>query len=1002
MNVFHLDTVTLAAADDAYVCLGLVVMLVPIALIVIAAVELHKLKKAVRQLRLRVGELEAGGVAVAPVAPSGPVPSVAPSAPSAPTVPSAPRPFLPAEALAKEGPVPAQTIPPPLPPRPPIPEPALPKPAGPPPPVAPPPPPRPARAAIDWEAFFGVKLFAWIGGFVLFLGIVFLVKYSFENNLITPAMRVVIGTVVGLALIVTGWLTATRRYRVSGQSLCATGVLVLYGNIFAAHVFYGLIELVPAFASMAIVTGAAFFLAVRMNAQVIVILGLLGGFLTPVLLSTGVDNPTALFGYIAVLNIGIAAVALRKRWDYLILLAAAGTVIMEIGWAFKFFETPKANIAFAIFLGFEALFLAIFAVQRRMNPAGNWAARAVVVVGFTALAAAFCFLSYSVLGHRPGFIFTFIFLAEAGLLALALFRSKPSVLLAPLSAFVVFVFLASWTAIYLNDALLWWGLGAYVVFALLHAGFAFWPGTGATVSKNAAWQGYAPLLPLVLICLCVAKNETSSAVWLCVLILNFIAIAMAFVRRSLPAVALALIVTIFAAALWIELAPLGMDIREFLLVAAGSGTFFFSAALFAARKFFPDSDNVRRNIPALAASMPFLLLLMALAKLPIVNPTPFFITAFFLAVLLLGLGVISRTSWLALIALAFTWAVESEWQGLHFTRGYGSLALGWQLAFLLLFLGYPFFTAEERKPLPWAVGALAGPLHFALIYEIIRTTFPEMRNGLVPGAFILPYAVGTFFLIKKRGVIPSSGDSRLAWQAGTALFFVSLIFPIQFEREWITLGWAFEGFALLCLFRVVPNRGLRYVGVGLLAVVFARLALNSAVLEYHQRSATPIWNWYLYGYGLPIVFLFAGAWLFRPPRQSSFERTAPTLLYSLGAILAFLLLNIEIADYFSVGPTLTFSFSGNFARDMTYSIAWALYAFALLLVGMKQKTGWVRYAGVALLLFTLGKLFLHDLSSLNQLYRIGAFIGVAIILIVASFVYQRFLVPKIKETKLEP
>jgi uncharacterized membrane protein len=61
---------------------------------------------------------------------------------------------------------------------------------------------------------------------------------------------------------------------------------------------------------------------------------------------------------------------------------------------------------------------------------------------------------------------------------------------------------------------------------------------------------------------------------------------------------------------------------------------------------------------------------------------------------------------------------------------------------------------------------------------------------------------------------------------------------------------------------------------------------------------------------------------------------------------------------------------------------------------MRQRTGWVRYSGVALLVVTLAKLFLHDLSSLNQLYRIGAFIGVAIILIVASFVYQRFLVPK--------
>ena len=83
---------------------------------------------------------------------------------------------------------------------------------------------------------------------------------------------------------------------------------------------------------------------------------------------------------------------------------------------------------------------------------------------------------------------------------------------------------------------------------------------------------------------------------------------------------------------------------------------------------------------------------------------------------------------------------------------------------------------------------------------------------------------------------------------------------------------------------------------------------------------------------------------------------------------------------------------------MSYSIAWALFAFALLLVGMRQKSGAVRYAGLALLLVTLAKLFLHDLGNLNQLYRIGAFIGVALILIVISFVYQRFLVPKVEKS----
>jgi len=979
---------------DLSICLGLVFLLLPIVLIVLGVVEIQKLKKTVRELGSRLGALESRdrGV-IAPAAPvqtgtTAPV-TEAVSPPPSPTIPRAVPPPVSTPPVVPE-PVPPRivpSVPPPLPP---------PRPAGPPPP--PPPLPSPPQAAIDWEAFLGVKLFAWIGGFVLFLGIIFLVKYSFDNNLITPAMRVVIGTVVGLALIVTGWLTSTRGFRVSGQSLCATGVLVLYGNIFAAHVYLNLIALVPAFASMAIVTAAAFFLAVRMNAQVIVVLGLLGGFLTPGLLSTGVDNPVALFGYIAVLNVGIAAIALRKRWAYLILLAAAGTALTEFAWGWKFFETPKANIAFVVFLGFEAQFLAIFAAQRRKDPAANWATSAVVLLGFTALAAAFSFLGYPELGRRPGFLFTVAFLAEAGLLALIFLRSKPTALLAPAGGLAVFAFLATWTGIYLNDALLWWGLGGYVVFALLHAGFALWPRGDSTPPTEGVWQSYVPLLPLVLICLCVGKSETSAAVWLCVLVLNVIAVGVAFTRRSLPAVALALVVTIFAAALWILTAPPEIDLRGFLIVVAGAGAFFFSAVLFGARRFFPDSENVRRNLPALAAAMPFLLLLMAIAKLPIVNPTPFFITAFFLAVLLLGLGVVSRTSWIALIALAFTWAVEREWQAIHFTESYGTLAIGWQVAFFLLFLGYPFFTAEDRKPLPWAVGALSGPLHFWLIYEIIRMAFPDLRNGLVPAAFVLPCAVGALFLIKKQQVIPASGDARLAWQAGAALFFVSLIFPIQFEREWITLGWALEGLALLWLFRVVPHRGLRYVGVGLLCVAFVRLALNPAVLEYHPRAATPIWNWYLYGYGLPILCMFGGAWLCRPTPQTAFERATPTLLNSLGAILTFLLLNIEIADYFSIGPTLTFSFSGNFARDMTYSIAWALFAFVLLLVGMKRKAGWVRYAGVVLLLVTLLKLFLHDLGNLSQLYRIGAFIGVAVILIVASFVYQRFLVPKNKDT----
>jgi uncharacterized membrane protein len=111
--------------------------------------------------------------------------------------------------------------------------------------------------------------------------------------------------------------------------------------------------------------------------------------------------------------------------------------------------------------------------------------------------------------------------------------------------------------------------------------------------------------------------------------------------------------------------------------------------------------------------------------------------------------------------------------------------------------------------------------------------------------------------------------------------------------------------------------------------------------------------------------------------------------------------NIEIADYFSTPgvAALTFQFSGNFARDMSYSIAWGLFALLLLIVGIRKRTVATRYAGLALLGITVLKLFFHDLSQLDQLYRIGAFIAVAIIAILASFLYQRFLAAATKSNE---
>src|SRR5260221_4829308 len=99
-----------------------------------------------------------------------------------------------------------------------------------------------------------------------------------------------------------------------------------------------------------------------------------------------------------------------------------------------------------------------------------------------------------------------------------------------------------------------------------------------------------------------------------------------------------------------------------------------------------------------------------------------------------------------------------------------------------------------------------------------------------------------------------------------------------------------------------------------------------------------------------------------PPCNRISELNAPPLLAGLGVVLSFLLLNIEIADFFSApGSTLTFQFSGNFARDMTYSIAWALFALGLLIYGIVKRIAAARYPAMGLLGVTLLKLFFHDL-----------------------------------------
>lgn len=223
------------------------------------------------------------------------------------------------------------------------------------------PPHAPARKR-DIESVIGGSWFAWAGILAVVVAVSFFLKLAFDNQWIGPGARVSMGALGGLALLVVGERLRARGMRSYAFVMSGGGILILYLSIYASYNFYQLLEQPVAFLLMALVTTIAVLLSVRLDALAVAILGLIGGFLTPVLISSGQDNEVALFTYVALLDAGVLAVAYFKRWRSLDFLSFAATVVMTLGWAVKFYDGEKLWTTLAFISVFFILYslLAIF------------------------------------------------------------------------------------------------------------------------------------------------------------------------------------------------------------------------------------------------------------------------------------------------------------------------------------------------------------------------------------------------------------------------------------------------------------------------------------------------------------------------------------------------------------------------------------------------------------------------------------------------------------------
>jgi len=872
-----------------------------------------------------------------------------------------------------------------------------------------------APAAFDWERFVGVKLFAWLGGLALFFAAAFGLNYSIEHNLFPPALRALGGFVLGSGLVTAAWLWRREGDRIVSQSLGAAGVLILYSTVFACRVLFHFeaFSLGLTFLLMSAVTAVAFTFAVRRSAQVIAVLGMLGGFLTPVMLSSGVDSPGGLFGYIAILNVGLLAVVRTRRWNHLLSLAAVGTAAMQIGWFAQYFEPAKMGIAQAVFLGFPMLFFAGWTLARREGWLVKDSVTAPALLALVSILISFNLVLSRGTADLPGHGFAVAFGADFLLLLLAM--SAP--LLASLEvvgAVLVFLLIGFWNLDGLRQDQMPLALALPILFSALHT---VGPLALRRLSSGASFSARMPmhrqLIPalglLMLLIPILRELSVSYLLWGCVLVVNCFAMALAWVAGAVFGLLAVFVFSTLLIGTWLVSTPMqALEWTESLVVVGGAAVVFlaFSAVWLPGLRSIGGigaaadamEDRVRRWMPSLSALMPFALLILLVLRFSPENPTPVFaIAAALVAVMMALVRLLYRTTppRLLLAGLIGTTLLEAAWIVSGVGRGPGwTVPVAWFAGFHLAFLVYPFWFSSTvgQKRLPWVVGAMSGPLAFLWVYARIRAGNTYEYPGWIPALFAIPSGLA---LIRVWLRPSDNEDLRLtqrAWMGGVTLLFLTLIFPVQFHRQWLTLGWALEGAALCALVRKVPHAGLRRVGLSLLVTSFVRLMLHPAVWDLVPRAETRIFNPSLYTFGTVILALFgASRWLPKQdgPQQGMFSDRS--VLAGLGTVLLFVLVNIEIADWFSPGVTSTFEFSANLGRDLAHTICWGLFAFGLIVLGILRGVGGARYAGLGLLVVTLGKLFLHDLAQLGSLYRIAAFAGVAVIAMVASFLYQRFL-----------
>ena len=769
------------------------------------------------------------------------------------------------------------------------------------------------------EHQFGGMAFVWLGAVALALAGFFLVKYSIEVGLLSPAVRVTMGIIFGIGLLYAGNRVRIEPGFANGvriaQALSGAGIAVLYASFYAATSLYNLIPPLAGFTAMAIVTATAVALSVW-HGRPIALLGLMGGFLTPALVTSPHPQASILFIYLFLVLAGLMEVIRHRGWWPMGIPAVLGAFLWVPIWLYGGQFMPGDTLWLGLFLLASAATVVIASKPQYEKDCAGMAdlstvtsalnimtlCGATVLMGLTAARGGFGAVEWCLFG-----------LLSAGGIALAHSNQKLYCVAPWTSAAVNSVMLATWQ--YSTAQEFAFVLG---VFAVLHTAGAYFLQSRSrdpliwAVLTGVAGPGYYligyfkihfnPLyadIPLLWGILALTLAAIATYV-----LLNLVKhVPGDYPRKQhLLAIYAGVVAAFLSIGFTIELK------REFLSVAI--------AAEVLAVAWINSKVDIRalRWIGALIACVfaflliPQLLLIVQLAAFSLVEAKLYLQES------------IPIVNWplfqLGLPALCFMTA-----------------------SYLL--------RSEKDDSLVFSLEAAAIGLVGIMGYYLTRHVFHMDQNVL----FVKPSFV-------ERGVI-------------TNIFFIYGIACLwagkTFERRAISLG------------------GLVLSGIALFRIGYFDLILENPVWSAQNVGSLPILNGLLLPYGLPIFWIWLGIKEFPRLGKPQWNKYR----YSLMLLLSFVLVSLEVRQLFH-GTRLDMIATGS-AEIYAYSVVWLFFGIGLLFLGSLRGDKMLRVASLPVILLTVAKVFLYDVSALPGLWRVFSFFCLGLCLLATSWFYSRFV-----------